>query len=83
MHPRIAADLVGNIPRLREVAEIIAYQEKRFDGGGLPPDGASGGRIPLGARVLKVALDFDTLEAHVPLQAQCRKPRGRGPGPHA
>jgi response regulator RpfG family c-di-GMP phosphodiesterase len=63
MHPRIAADLVSNIPRLREVAEIIAYQEKRYDGGGLPPDGASGERIPLGARILKVALDFDTLEA--------------------
>lgn len=63
MHPKIAADLVSNIPRLREVAEIIAYQEKRFDGGGLPPDDRSGERIPLGARVLKVALDFDTLEA--------------------
>ncbi|WP_428562073.1 MAG: HD domain-containing phosphohydrolase [Solidesulfovibrio sp. DCME] len=64
MHPKIAADLVSNIPRLREVAEIIGYQEKRFDGGGLPPDGAKGERIPLGARILKVALDFDTLEAH-------------------
>lgn len=63
MHPRIAADLVANIPRLREVAEIIAYQEKRYDGGGLPPDAISGERIPHGARILKVALDFDTLEA--------------------
>lgn len=63
MHPKIAADLVANIPRLREVAEIIAYQEKRYDGGGLPPDGARGERIPHAARVLKVALDFDTLEA--------------------
>ena len=63
MHPKVAADLVANIPRLREVAEIIAYQEKRYDGGGLPPDGVKGERIPLGARILKVALDFDTLEA--------------------
>ncbi len=63
MHPKIAADLVSNIPRLREVAEVIAYQEKRYDGGGLPPDTVSGERIPLGARILKVALDFDTLEA--------------------
>ncbi len=63
MHPKIAADLVANIPRLREVSEIIAYQEKRYDGSGLPPDDVAGGRIPLGARVLKVALDFDTLEA--------------------
>jgi len=64
MHPKIAAELVANIPRLREVAEIIAYQEKRFDGGGLPPDTLSGGRIPMGARILKAALDFDTLQVH-------------------
>jgi response regulator RpfG family c-di-GMP phosphodiesterase len=63
MHPKIASDLVANIPRLREVAEIIAYQEKRFDGGGLPPDGREGEAIPLGSRILKAALDFDTLEA--------------------
>lgn len=63
MHPKIAADLVSNIPRLREVAEIIAYQEKRYDGGGLPPDGRQGETIPQGARILKAALDFDTLEA--------------------
>jgi response regulator RpfG family c-di-GMP phosphodiesterase len=64
MHPKIAAELVANIPRLREVAEIIAYQEKRFDGGGLPPDTLAGEHIPLGARILKVALDFDTLQVH-------------------
>ena len=64
MHPKIAAELVANIPRLREVSEIIAYQEKRFDGGGLPPDALAGGSIPMGARTLKVALDFDTLQVH-------------------
>ncbi|EHJ49037.1 response regulator receiver protein [Solidesulfovibrio carbinoliphilus subsp. oakridgensis] len=74
MHPRIAADLVSNIPRLREVAEIIAYQEKRYDGGGLPPDGTSGERIPLGARILKVALDFDTLEALYRYKRQSANP---------
>jgi response regulator RpfG family c-di-GMP phosphodiesterase len=63
MHPKIASDLVANIPRLREVAELIAYQEKRYDGGGLPPDGRAGEAIPLGSRILKAALDFDTLEA--------------------
>jgi len=63
MHPKIAADLVANIPRLREVAEIIAYQEKRYDGGGLPPDPRKEEAIPIGARILKVVLDFDTLEA--------------------
>ncbi|MHC1791454.1 HD domain-containing phosphohydrolase [Solidesulfovibrio sp.] len=74
MHPKIAAQLVANIPRLREVSEIIAYQEKRFDGGGLPPDALAGARIPLGARILKVALDFDTLEAHYASKRQADNP---------
>ncbi|MHC1743442.1 MAG: HD domain-containing phosphohydrolase [Syntrophobacteraceae bacterium] len=63
MHPFIASDLLVNIPRMREIAEIIAYQEKHFDGTGIPNEPRSGREIPLGARILKVVLDFDTLEA--------------------
>ncbi|KUG27539.1 hypothetical protein ASZ90_002617 [hydrocarbon metagenome] len=62
MHPKVAADLIANIPRLKEVAEIVSYQEKRYDGGGLPPGETKGEAIPQGARLLKAALDFDTLE---------------------
>jgi response regulator RpfG family c-di-GMP phosphodiesterase len=60
-HPKIGAELVGNLPRLSGVAEIIAYQEKHFDGSGPPDDSRTGEEIPLGARVLKLALDFDVL----------------------
>lgn len=63
MHPRIAADLLDNIPRLSEVARAVAYQDKRHDGGGLPPDEVMGEAIPLAARILKAALDYDTLLA--------------------
>jgi hypothetical protein len=58
------------------------YQEKRYDGGGLPPGGIKGGAIPQGARLLKAALDFDTWSG-------CSRPRGKsrnrpeGPGTHA
>ena len=62
-HPSVASDLLDHIPRMQEVAEIIAYQEKHYDGGGLPENGHSGDAIPLGARILKVALDFDIMEA--------------------
>ncbi|MEF3695575.1 HD domain-containing phosphohydrolase [Desulfolutivibrio sp.] len=62
MHPKVAADLIANIPRLKEVAEIVSYQEKRYDGGGLPPGDVKGEAIPQGARLLKASLDFDTLE---------------------
>ena len=58
---QIGHDLIVRIPRLEPVAEIIAYQEKRFNGSGLPHDHKRGQAIPLGARVLKLALDFDKL----------------------
>lgn len=59
MHPLLAADLLKHIPRLEEVCHIISYQEKRFDGGGPPLESPGGDDIPMGARILKVALDYD------------------------
>jgi len=62
-HPSVGRDLISNIPRLEAVAEMIAYQNQRFDGNGFPPDGKLGQALPLGSRILKVALDFDSLSA--------------------
>jgi len=62
MHPDIARGLLANIPRMQEISESIAYQGKHFDGSGMPPDSRRGKDIPLGARILKVVLDFDMLE---------------------
>ncbi len=63
MHPMIASDLITNIPRMQKIAEMIRYQEKHFDGTGNPKDKRREKDIPLGARILKVALDFDLMEA--------------------
>jgi response regulator RpfG family c-di-GMP phosphodiesterase len=60
-HPQIGHDLLSHVPRLEEVAEIIAYQNKLFNGGGWPGDKRCGDEIPIGARILKLALDFDKL----------------------
>jgi response regulator RpfG family c-di-GMP phosphodiesterase len=61
-HPVTGADLIRNIPRMQEVAEIIEYQHKHFDGSGTPHNARKEENIPLGARLLKVADDFDTLQ---------------------
>ena len=61
MHPSIASNWLAHIPRLEEVAEIIAYQNKGYDGSGSPLDTRQGDQLPLGARILKVVLDFDLL----------------------
>ncbi|MCB9851400.1 MAG: response regulator [Phycisphaerales bacterium] len=58
--PQVGAGLVARIPRLDRVSRIIAYQQKNFDGSGVPHDDVRGEQIPLGARILKVALDYDT-----------------------
>lgn len=62
-HPQLGHDLIAKIPRLEKVAEIVAYQEKKYNGLGVPRDDVAGERIPLGARILKLVLDFDTLES--------------------
>ena len=59
--PKIGHDLTVNIPRLRGAAEIVLYQSKTFDGTGYPNDAISGEDIPIGARVLKVAVDYEAL----------------------
>lgn len=59
--PAIAQKLLSKIPRLDGVAEIIQHQQLRFDGRNSPPRAPRGPSLPLGARLLKVAFDFDAL----------------------
>ncbi len=40
----------------------MSLQEKRFDGSGFPEGPLEGEDIPIGARILKACLDFDTLQ---------------------
>ena len=63
VHANVGADLLGAIPRLDAISESVRYQEREFDGGGYPANGPSGKDIPLGARLMKVILDFDAYEA--------------------
>jgi len=52
--PGTARDLLINIPRLREVAEILYLHERNFDGSGFPSNGPKGTDIPLPARTLRI-----------------------------
>jgi response regulator RpfG family c-di-GMP phosphodiesterase len=57
--PDISRDLVASIPRLEEVAEAIGRFRLRYDGLGAPIGAPSGEDLPLAARILRVAADFD------------------------
>jgi response regulator RpfG family c-di-GMP phosphodiesterase len=58
-HPSVGRQLIRGIPRLEDVAEIVGLQNVRFDGHAAPPGAPVGEVIPLGARLLKVALDLE------------------------
>ncbi|MFA6243298.1 MAG: HD domain-containing phosphohydrolase [Candidatus Hydrogenedentales bacterium] len=61
--PAVGHELLRRIPRLEEVAEIILYAHKHYDGSGFPGDAISGKSIPLGSRILKAVEDFHGLRA--------------------
>lgn len=58
-HPVAGSEMLRNIPRLDSVVEIIRLQGKNYDGSGFPEDDVSEDAIPLGARILKIVIDYD------------------------
>ena len=60
--PAINQDVLGNIPRLDPILEIFEYQTKNYNGRGKPLNPVEGKGIPLGARILKVAVRTEELQ---------------------
>jgi response regulator RpfG family c-di-GMP phosphodiesterase len=60
--PETGAQLLENIPRLGEVARMVRYHAKGYDGSGHPVDAVGGEDLPMGARILKALNDLTTLE---------------------
>lgn len=58
----VGAHLLSKIPRLDDIANSVLYQGKNFDGGGVPHDSVAGTDIPMGARLLKIILDYDAYQ---------------------
>lgn len=59
-HPEVGANMVCSIGFLEDVAEIIRYHHKWFDGSGYPAD-VTTEQIPLGSRIIAVADAFDAM----------------------
>ncbi len=60
-HPEFGKKLLANIPRLESIAESIACQYFNFDGSHSTTDLIKGPSIPMIARILRVAADFEQL----------------------
>jgi len=59
----VAEHLVGYLPRMESVLDILRFQYTRYSGQGSPVAGIRGENIPIGARLLAIVRDFDVLEA--------------------
>ena len=70
-HPARGEEMLMPLEDLREAARIIRSQHERFDGEGFP-DGLSGFNIPVGARILALASDYDKLQTGVLAQRELR-----------
>lgn len=60
--PGIAARLVASLPRMEGVQAVLVHQNLPFEGEGAPGARPRGRDIPLGARMLRLASDYDALE---------------------
>ncbi|HZU83405.1 MAG TPA: HD domain-containing phosphohydrolase, partial [Polyangiaceae bacterium] len=61
--PALAEQFIATIPRLDQVRAALKYQTVPFDGSGAPASAPKGKDLPVGARILAIACEFDRLEA--------------------
>jgi diguanylate cyclase (GGDEF)-like protein/putative nucleotidyltransferase with HDIG domain len=64
-HPKLGANIVGNIPELAGAVNSILYHHERWDGTGYP-EGLKGEEIPLEARILAIADSFEAMTSARP-----------------
>jgi putative nucleotidyltransferase with HDIG domain len=69
-HAEIGAEMVAGLGD-GELARIVRHHHERLDGAGYP-DGLSGDRIPLGARIIAVADTFDAITSTRPYRSALR-----------
>jgi putative nucleotidyltransferase with HDIG domain len=67
-HPQKGADILEDIPHLRDAMNIVLYHHERYDGTGYPKK-LKGNEIPIGARLVAVANAFDTMTTDHPYRA--------------
>lgn len=59
-HPKDSADIISQVPELKNLAPIVLSHHERYDGSGYP-HGLKGNEIPFLSRVLSLADGFDAM----------------------
>ena len=68
-HPVIGESIVKPLSSAADILTIVRHHHERFDGGGYP-DGLSGHKIPLLARIVSVCDAYDALASDRPYRAR-------------
>jgi len=64
-HSTLGANIVKDVPFLRDLYKLILYHHEHYDGQGYP-EGLKGEQIPIGARILHVADAFEAMTSNRP-----------------
>jgi putative nucleotidyltransferase with HDIG domain len=64
-HPQKGADILKDIPHLKDAMDIVLSHHEKYDGTGYPKK-LKGDEIPIGARLVAVANAFDTMTTDHP-----------------
>lgn len=64
-HPRMGAEIMEYVEKLKDIIPGMKYHHERFDGKGYP-DGLKDGEIPLIARIISVSDTFDAMTSDRP-----------------
>ncbi|MBI4694468.1 MAG: response regulator [Gammaproteobacteria bacterium] len=75
-HPAIGQAGFTGVESMQDMALLIRCHHERHDGAGYP-DGLQGDGIPLGARILAIANDFDSLQLGQLVEGQLGKREAR------
>jgi putative nucleotidyltransferase with HDIG domain len=67
-HSTLGANIVKEVPFLRELYVLILHHHEHYDGSGYP-GGLIGENIPLGARILHIADAFDAMTSDRPYRS--------------
>ena len=59
--PESGRTILEHIPELKQIANIVYWQDKNYDGTGFPLSDLDGRTIPIASRIIRVARDFEQL----------------------
>ncbi|MBO9534416.1 MAG: HD domain-containing protein, partial [Solirubrobacteraceae bacterium] len=67
-HPGEGARILSSIPFLKGAVDVVLHHHERWDGGGYP-DGLTGDKIPVGARLFSIADTIDAMTSDRPYRS--------------